>query len=106
MVVRIQKHGSPSQVLRVDDHPCGERLGAGGSGGMIAIKGSRIVREVGLGDVQVTVPIVIPDGRTHAGLFPAIFIEGNAGIGGSVREGSVTVVVIENRRRRIAGYVD
>src|SRR5579863_527276 len=106
IVIDIDKHGPPSQIMRVEaeanvEDCCGERAIA-----IIAIERRGIVGKIRLENVGAAVVIVVSDSRTHAGLFASILIEGHAGLRGDVDEGSIFLVVIKNAGGAVAGHVD
>src|SRR5581483_7081354 len=70
------------------------------------IESGSVVGEVGLEDIEVAIPVIVRDGRAHAGLLAPILIESDAGIFSSVGEGAVVVVVVEDGRGGVAGHVD
>src|SRR4051794_41276058 len=70
------------------------------------VEGSGVIGEVGLEDVEVSIPVVVADGGTHAGLLAPVLVEGDACVGGAIGEGPVMVVAVENGGRGIAGHVD
>ncbi len=55
---------------------------------------------------SLTVAVVVGGGGSHTGLFAAVFVESYAGVCGSVGEGAVAVVAVEDGGRGVAGDVD
>src|SRR5258708_38627733 len=76
VVVKIQKHRAPTQVLRVESETGGvgdviERAVA-----VVAVDRCSVVGRISLENVELALAIVIPDRWAHAGLRAAVFSEG------------------------------
>ena len=103
IVIEIEKHGSPTQILRVQAQ-ASRRCGIGeGAVAVVAIQGGSVVRKICLKDVEVAVAVVIGDSRSHAGLFAAIVIESCSCCHRNVSKCPVMIVAIKNAWRAVAG---
>src|ERR1700730_98307 len=105
-VIEIEKHGAPAEILRVQAEAGVEGDIVKGAVPIVAVERGSIVGKIGFKNVQVTIAVEIGNGRTHAGLFFPIFVEGGAGEGGYVGKGAVAIVAVENAGGAVASDVD
>src|ERR1019366_7180302 len=70
----------------------------------VAVEGVGVTREVGLEDVEVTVAVIIGGSRSHARMFPAILVDGEARGEADLLKRPVSLVVEVQTGRRIAGH--
>src|SRR6185437_7956872 len=95
IVVDVDEHGAPAEFVGVDAET--GRIGYVVEGAVTVgvVEGGGVVGEIGLEDVQVAVAVVVGDRGAHAGLLAPILIEGNAGVGGAIGEGTVVIVAVQ-----------
>src|SRR6266536_6176928 len=72
----------------------------------VSVQSRRVFGEVCLQYVQPAIVVAIADGDTHAGLFPAILIHGQARLQALFGEDAVAAIVEQQSRGRIAGDID
>src|ERR1019366_9964269 len=102
----IEKHGAPAEVLGVKAQACVRRYVSKRAVPIVVIKRRGVVGKVGFEDVEAAVAVVVADGRAHASLLAAVFVERCASDYGHVGKCSVVVVVVENAGRAVAGYIN
>src|SRR4249919_455991 len=98
IIVEVQKHGTPTQVLRMLAESRGEGYIRKNSIPIVAVEGWGVIGKVGLKNVQAAVAIVIGDSRAHSGLLATVFVECNSSHDGNICEAAVMIVVIEDAR--------
>src|SRR5713226_725531 len=106
IIVKVKKHGAPAQILRVQTKSRGEGNIRKDSFTVIAVKGRRVIREIGLKNIQPSVAVVIRDGSSHARLLAPIFVEGYSCHHRNIGESAIAIVVIKNTWGTIAGYIN
>ena len=73
---------------------------------VVVIEAARIIGEVRLEEIEVTVEIVVADADAHAGLLGAVIAERDAPHDALLAKRPVVVVDEQQARRRVAGHVD
>src|SRR5581483_4870774 len=106
VVVEVEEHRSPAEILGVQSDAGGESGIGEGSIAIVVIERGAVVGEVGFEDIEAAIAIVVGHGRAHACLLASVFVEGGACDYRNVGESSIVVVAIENARRAVAGDVD
>src|SRR6266849_5088651 len=106
IIVKVKKHGAPAQILCVQTKSRGEGNIRKDSFTVIAVKGRRVIREIGLKNIQPSVAVVIRDGSSHARLLAPIFVEGYSCHHRNIGESAIAIVVIKNTWGTIAGYIN
>ena len=106
IVVKIQKHRAPAEILGVQTEAGGESHIVKVAIAIVAIERGSVVGEIGFENIELAVAVEIGDGRAHAGLLRAIFVEGRAGNDGDIGKRAIVIVVIENAGSAVAGDVD
>ncbi len=106
IVVEVEEHGSPAQILRVQAQSRGRGRIGKGAVAVVAVQRRSIVGEIGFENVEMAVAVVVGDGRAHACLLAPVFVEGGARGDGDVGEGSIMIVAVENAGRAVAGDVN
>src|SRR3954463_10155558 len=106
VVVDVEEHCSPSQILRVQPQSsCGSGVGKGPIP-VVFIESGGIVGKIRLENIQMPVAVIVRDGRSHPGLLAAILVECGSGGYRHIVERSVMVVAVEDRGRAVAGNED
>ena len=103
VVVEIEKHGAPAEVLGVQAETRGVGDVVESAVAIVAVERGGVVGEVGFENVEAAVAVVVGGRGAHAGLGAAVFVEGCARGDGNVLEGAVAIVVIEDAWGGIAG---
>src|SRR5713226_9324254 len=106
IIVKVKKHGAPAQILRMQTKSRGKGNIRKDSFTVIAVQGRRVIREVGLKNIQSSVAVVIRDGSSHARLLAPIFVERYSCHHRNIRESAIAIVVIENAWGAVACYID
>src|SRR6185369_14802508 len=106
VIVEVEEHGAPSQITRVQAEAGGEGHVVEGAVAVVAIQGGSVIGKIGLENIQPPVAVVIADGRSHSGLFTAVFVIRGASSDRYVGERPVAVVVIKNAGSAVTGEVD
>ena len=73
---------------------------------VVPIERGCIVGKIGLEDVELSISIEVRDGRAHARLLTAIFVERGTSGHGHISERPITIVVVENAWRAVTSHVD
>src|ERR1700676_3861265 len=79
VVIEIEEHRAPSQILRVQSQPRGEGHVIDCAISVIAIERGSVVGKIGAEDVQLAIAIEVGDGASHACLRSSVFVERRAG---------------------------
>jgi hypothetical protein len=103
VVVEIEKHRTPSEIFCVEAKAGGISDVVESSIAVVAIESGGVVGEICFEDVQLAVTVEVGDGRAHAGLSVAVFVEGGASGDGDISESAVAIIVIENAGGAVAG---
>src|SRR6266550_6314685 len=106
VVVEVEEHGAPAQVLRMQAEPSRESNIRKKSFTIVAVEGGGVIGEVGLKNIRPAVAVVIGDGCTHSGLLAAIFVERNPGRYRNVGECAIVIVAIKDAWGAVACNVD
>ena len=103
VIIEIQKHRPPAEILGVEPETgCGGCVGERAAT-VIFVKRGCVIRKICFEDVEMAISVVVADGRSHASLLPAIFVESSAGGHRNIRKGPIVVVAIKNAGRAVAG---
>src|SRR6267378_7894245 len=106
VIVEVEKHGPPAQILRMRTESGSEGNVRKKSLTIVAVKGRGVIGEVGFKNIQPAVAVVIGDGGAHSRLFSAILVERNSSSYSNVGKGAIAIVAIEDAWSTIAGNVD
>ena len=106
VMVYIQECGAPAQVLGIDCEAGRDRLVDEHLHALVQIQGVRVVGEIRLEDIQVSVKVEVSRRGSHAGLLLPIHVVGGAGDDAHLFKRAVSVVVEEQAGCRVACNVD
>ena len=106
VVVQIGHSGAPLDVAIQHAETGGERDVLEHAFSEAAIQRGDVVGEVRLEQVQQAVTVEVTDGESHPRLLGAVLAVRDAALDGRVGERPVVVVVVQNRRGRVARDVD
>ena len=103
VVVHVEEHSSPAQVLRVEAQAHGSGRIGKRAVAIILVERGGVVGKIGFKNVEVAIAVVVGDSRAHPGLLAPVFVKGCAGSDCDIGERSIVVVAIENAGRAVAG---
>lgn len=105
IVVIVDESHSPSHMVRMGSQPGRKGRIAKCAVAIIVIKVRRIVGEIGLGEVEEAILVVVTRRDTHARLGLAVSAVGDTRHKRQVRERAVMVVVVQNACRRVTRHI-
>src|SRR5207247_8526153 len=73
---------------------------------LVTVEVRNIIFKVGFENIQQAIPVVVTDGKPHAGLDKAVRIKGNSTFQPDFAERTVAIVVVKQARRGVAGHID
>ncbi len=91
VIVEIEKHDAPAEILRVQSKPGGKGFVVEGAVAVVAVKRGSVVGEIGFEKVEFPVAVIIRNSRSHASLLAAVVVEGGTGDDGDVGKRSVVI---------------
>src|SRR5438876_1801671 len=106
VIVKIYKHSAPTEILSMQAEAGGISHVIKRAVAVVAVKRSGIGGKICFENIELAVAIKVTNGRSHAGLLAAVFIESGAGRDRHVCKRPIAIVVIKNARRAVARDVD
>ena len=105
VVVQVDDAVAPADIPRLDAQSRAQR-DVVEEAACVPVQGHGVFREMCLKHVEPAVEVEIANGDTHASLFVAVLIHGQAGLHPLLSEGAVSAIVEQQARSRVAGDID